>query len=145
MSNRYKAESFPRCVSCTPHWAGDTCRFQGIRFFLKDEKQNIVGVRLRRNFISTTGRYNKRILMPALFLAAVLSFIQPRLRETSPLVIVLALLSLFSLFRPASRVSLFSKFPPLFCSPQFFSFYLARTTPISRSTKQALSYSSRQL
>src|SRR5712671_6396796 len=49
MSNRYKAESFPRCVSCTRRWAGDTCRFQGIRFFLKDEKQNIVGVSFVEN------------------------------------------------------------------------------------------------
>jgi lysine-specific demethylase 3 len=49
MSNRYKAESFPRCVSCTRRWAGDTCRFQGIRFFPKDEKQNIVGVSFVEN------------------------------------------------------------------------------------------------
>ncbi|KAI0002943.1 hypothetical protein BJV74DRAFT_814326 [Russula compacta] len=49
MSNRYKSESFPRCVSCTRRWAGDTCRFQGIRFFLKDEKQNIVGVSFVEN------------------------------------------------------------------------------------------------
>lgn len=44
MSNRYRNEEFPRCVSCTRRWAGDTCRFQGIRFFLKDEKKNIVGI-----------------------------------------------------------------------------------------------------
>ena len=44
MSNRYRTEEFPRCVSCTRRWAGDTCRFQGIRFFLKDEKKNIVGI-----------------------------------------------------------------------------------------------------
>ncbi|KAH8106073.1 hypothetical protein BXZ70DRAFT_1004357 [Cristinia sonorae] len=44
MSNRYRLEEFPRCVSCTRRWAGDTCRFQGIRFFLKDEKKNIVGI-----------------------------------------------------------------------------------------------------
>jgi hypothetical protein len=31
MSNRYKPDPFPRCVSCTRRWAGDTCRFQGIR------------------------------------------------------------------------------------------------------------------
>jgi lysine-specific demethylase 3 len=36
-------------VSCTRRWAGDTCRFQGIRFFLKDEKQNIVGVSFVEN------------------------------------------------------------------------------------------------
>ncbi|KAH9978099.1 hypothetical protein BGW80DRAFT_1285791 [Lactifluus volemus] len=36
MSNRYKTETFPRCVS-------------GIRFFLKDEKQNIVGVSFVEN------------------------------------------------------------------------------------------------
>jgi lysine-specific demethylase 3 len=44
MSNRYRSEQFPRCVSCTRRWAGDTCRFQGIRFFLKDAQQNLVGI-----------------------------------------------------------------------------------------------------
>ncbi|KAF4602128.1 hypothetical protein EYR40_005332 [Pleurotus pulmonarius] len=44
MSNRYRSEQFPRCVSCTRRWAGDTCRFQGIRFFLKDQQRNIVGI-----------------------------------------------------------------------------------------------------
>jgi lysine-specific demethylase 3 len=44
MSNRYRTEQFPRCVSCTRRWAGDTCRFQGIRFFLKDAKRNTVGI-----------------------------------------------------------------------------------------------------
>lgn len=44
MSNRYKSEPFPRCVSCTRRWAGDTCRFQGIRFFLKNKEQELVGI-----------------------------------------------------------------------------------------------------
>ncbi|KAF8632013.1 hypothetical protein AX17_004956 [Amanita inopinata Kibby_2008] len=44
MSNRYKEHSFPRCVACTRRWAGDTCRFQGIRFFLKDFEEMIVGI-----------------------------------------------------------------------------------------------------
>lgn len=44
MSNRYRSEEFPRCVSCTRRWAGDTCRFQGIRFFLKNEARDIVGI-----------------------------------------------------------------------------------------------------
>lgn len=44
MSNRYRSETFPRCVSCTRRWAGDTCRFQAIRFFLRDEHRNIVGI-----------------------------------------------------------------------------------------------------
>ncbi|TFK74360.1 hypothetical protein BDN72DRAFT_812710 [Pluteus cervinus] len=44
MSNRYRSETFPRCVSCTRRWAGDTCRFQGIRYFLKDHQRNIVGL-----------------------------------------------------------------------------------------------------
>jgi lysine-specific demethylase 3 len=44
MSNRYRSEQFPRCVSCTRRWAGDTCRFQGIRFFLKDSMRNLVGI-----------------------------------------------------------------------------------------------------
>ncbi|KAI0824650.1 Clavaminate synthase-like protein [Trametes gibbosa] len=44
MSNRYRSEEFPRCVSCTRRWAGDTCRFQGIRFFLKDDNRDIVGI-----------------------------------------------------------------------------------------------------
>lgn len=37
MSKRYDHHPFPRCVACTRRWAGDTCRFQGIRFFLKDD------------------------------------------------------------------------------------------------------------
>lgn len=49
MSSRYKSEQFPRCVSCTRRWAGDTCRFQGIRFFLKDQKGTIVGVSFVEN------------------------------------------------------------------------------------------------
>lgn len=44
MSNRYRSEEFPRCVSCTRRWAGDTCRFQGIRFFLKNQSRDIVGI-----------------------------------------------------------------------------------------------------
>jgi lysine-specific demethylase 3 len=48
-SNQYKAESFPQCASCTRRWAGDTCRFQGIRFFLKDGQHNIVGVSFVEN------------------------------------------------------------------------------------------------
>ncbi|OCH86213.1 hypothetical protein OBBRIDRAFT_797392 [Obba rivulosa] len=44
MSNRYRADEFPRCVSCTRRWAGDTCRFQGIRFFLKNQDRLIVGI-----------------------------------------------------------------------------------------------------
>ncbi|KAK0242300.1 hypothetical protein EDD85DRAFT_810740 [Armillaria nabsnona] len=44
MSTRYRSEEFSRCVSCTRRWAGDTCRFQGVRYFLKDEKGNVMGV-----------------------------------------------------------------------------------------------------
>lgn len=44
MSNRYRNDPFPRCVSCTRRWAGDTCRFQGIRFLLRDSQQTFVGV-----------------------------------------------------------------------------------------------------
>ena len=44
MSNRYRKEEFPRCVSCTRRWAGDTCRFQGIRSFIKNSKNEILGV-----------------------------------------------------------------------------------------------------
>ena len=49
MSNRYRSEQFPLCVSCTRRWAGDTCRFQGIRFFLKGSQRNIVGVSFVEN------------------------------------------------------------------------------------------------
>ncbi|KAF9229954.1 hypothetical protein BU15DRAFT_84263 [Melanogaster broomeanus] len=49
MSNRYRSEQFPRCVACTRRWAGDTCRFQGIRFFLKDNQRNIVGISFVEN------------------------------------------------------------------------------------------------
>ncbi|TDL29141.1 hypothetical protein BD410DRAFT_757791 [Rickenella mellea] len=44
MSNRYKSDEFPRCVSCTRRWAGDTCRFQGIRFLIRDDKRQLIGV-----------------------------------------------------------------------------------------------------
>lgn len=44
MSNRYKSTEFPRCVSCTRRWAGDTCRFQGVRYFLKDQFGSLVGI-----------------------------------------------------------------------------------------------------
>ncbi|KIL67385.1 hypothetical protein M378DRAFT_102557 [Amanita muscaria Koide BX008] len=50
MSNRYKEHNFPRCVACTRRWAGDTCRFQGIRFFLKDFEETIVGI----SFVEST-------------------------------------------------------------------------------------------
>ncbi|KAI0313254.1 hypothetical protein OF83DRAFT_1175844, partial [Amylostereum chailletii] len=49
MSNRYKSENFPRCVSCTRRWAGDTCRFQGIRFFLKNDQGDIMGASFVEN------------------------------------------------------------------------------------------------
>ena len=49
MSNRYKSETFPRCVACTRRWAGDTCRFQGIRFFLKNNSQKVVGISFVEN------------------------------------------------------------------------------------------------
>ncbi|GJJ07745.1 hypothetical protein Clacol_001950 [Clathrus columnatus] len=44
MSSRYKSDSFPKCVSCTRRWAGDTCRFQGIRFFLRETNGHIGGI-----------------------------------------------------------------------------------------------------
>ena len=44
MSNRYRPEEFPRCVSCTRRWAGDTCRFQGIRYFMRDANKKLVGI-----------------------------------------------------------------------------------------------------
>jgi hypothetical protein len=40
MSARYKDIKFSRCVSCTRRWAGDTCRFQNIRYFLRDKTEN---------------------------------------------------------------------------------------------------------
>ncbi|KAF9782594.1 hypothetical protein BJ322DRAFT_162417 [Thelephora terrestris] len=49
MSHRYRNERFPRCVSCTRRWAGDTCRFQSIRFFLRDENKVIVGISFVEN------------------------------------------------------------------------------------------------
>ncbi|TFK56251.1 Clavaminate synthase-like protein [Heliocybe sulcata] len=51
MSNRYKQDSFPRCVSCTRRWAGDQCRFQGIRYFLKDDspERKIIGISFVEN------------------------------------------------------------------------------------------------
>ncbi|THU77367.1 Clavaminate synthase-like protein [Dendrothele bispora CBS 962.96] len=49
MAARYKQDEFPRCVSCTRRWAGDTCRFQGIRFFLRNAKSEIVGLSFVNN------------------------------------------------------------------------------------------------
>ncbi|ESK84030.1 jmjd1a protein [Moniliophthora roreri MCA 2997] len=43
MSHKYKDKPIPRCVSCTRRWAGDTCRFQGIRVFIKNTDGNVVG------------------------------------------------------------------------------------------------------
>ncbi|KAK0485497.1 hypothetical protein EDD18DRAFT_1293050 [Armillaria luteobubalina] len=37
-STRYRSQGSYSCVSCIQRKAGDTCRFQGIRYFLKDEK-----------------------------------------------------------------------------------------------------------
>lgn len=44
MSARYKADPFPRCVSCTRRWAGDTCRFQNIRILLRDSNKTLWAV-----------------------------------------------------------------------------------------------------
>ena len=44
MSNRYRTEEFPRCISCTRRWAGDMCRFQGIRYFMRDADKKLVGI-----------------------------------------------------------------------------------------------------
>ncbi|KAF5393641.1 hypothetical protein D9757_000422 [Collybiopsis confluens] len=49
MSAKYKTEGFPKCVSCIRRWAGDTCRFQGIRIFLKDARKNLVGMSFVNN------------------------------------------------------------------------------------------------
>lgn len=40
----YKSEKHLRCTACVKKKAGDTCRFQFIRFFLRDESGNVVGV-----------------------------------------------------------------------------------------------------
>ncbi|KAJ7367835.1 Jmjd1a protein [Mycena albidolilacea] len=44
MSSRYKSDEYPKCVSCTRRWAGDTCRFQNLRSFFRDSNGNLVGV-----------------------------------------------------------------------------------------------------
>ncbi|KAI5122159.1 hypothetical protein M0805_007058 [Coniferiporia weirii] len=44
MSARYRSDAFPRCVSCTRRWAGDTCRFQNIRILLRDTNKNLIAV-----------------------------------------------------------------------------------------------------
>ncbi|KAJ7762764.1 hypothetical protein DFH07DRAFT_813374 [Mycena maculata] len=44
MSNRYRCEEAPRCVSCIRRWRSDTCRFQGIRYFCWDSDGNMAGV-----------------------------------------------------------------------------------------------------
>ncbi|KAH7105325.1 Clavaminate synthase-like protein [Auriculariales sp. MPI-PUGE-AT-0066] len=44
MSNRYKNDDFPRCLSCTRRWAGDTCRFQGVRLFYRNGSGELRGI-----------------------------------------------------------------------------------------------------
>ncbi|VDC04075.1 unnamed protein product [Peniophora sp. CBMAI 1063] len=44
MSPRYRTSPYPRCVACTRRWAGDTCRFQGLRVFLRDAQGTFRGV-----------------------------------------------------------------------------------------------------
>lgn len=44
MSTKYKHDIFPRCNSCIRRWAGDVCRFQSLRIFMKNEKKEIVGM-----------------------------------------------------------------------------------------------------
>ena len=43
-SSRYKHEPFTRCVACIRRDGGDTCRFQGIRYIMRDENQKFVGI-----------------------------------------------------------------------------------------------------
>ncbi|KAJ7499398.1 hypothetical protein FB451DRAFT_1205305 [Mycena latifolia] len=43
MANRYRDAEITRCVSCIRRWAGDTCRFQGVRAFFRDSSGNIRG------------------------------------------------------------------------------------------------------
>lgn len=38
MSARYKHEKFTKCLSCTRRWAGDTCRFQNLRLWLRNKE-----------------------------------------------------------------------------------------------------------
>ncbi len=52
MSNRYRNYNATRCVSCTRRWAGDTCRFQGIRYFLRNEHSEVVAMTFNENRMS---------------------------------------------------------------------------------------------
>lgn len=36
MAKKYASDSFPQCVSCVRRQAGDTCRFQNLRYFLRE-------------------------------------------------------------------------------------------------------------
>ncbi|KAJ6510281.1 Clavaminate synthase-like protein [Mycena vitilis] len=49
MSNRYRNEDFPKCVSCIRRWAGDTCRFQNIRSFFRETEGNVAGFGFRES------------------------------------------------------------------------------------------------
>ncbi|KAK7061321.1 Clavaminate synthase-like protein [Favolaschia claudopus] len=44
MSTRYKSDEYPKCIACTRRWAGDTCRFQNLRSFYRDNKGTLVGM-----------------------------------------------------------------------------------------------------
>ncbi|OBZ75086.1 hypothetical protein A0H81_05024 [Grifola frondosa] len=46
-SSRYRSDEFPRCVSCIRRKGNDSCRFKGIRFFLRDPDKVVVGTRFK--------------------------------------------------------------------------------------------------
>ncbi|KIY45127.1 hypothetical protein FISHEDRAFT_49906 [Fistulina hepatica ATCC 64428] len=47
MSNKYKQDEIPRCVSCTRRYQGDTCRFLGVRYFFKSASGKFSGMGFR--------------------------------------------------------------------------------------------------
>ncbi|TRM68546.1 hypothetical protein BD626DRAFT_482072 [Schizophyllum amplum] len=49
MTSKSADQPVPKCLSCTRRWAGDTCRFQGIRYFFKDTEGKIRGVGFKGN------------------------------------------------------------------------------------------------
>ncbi|KAL1742882.1 hypothetical protein HDZ31DRAFT_83810 [Schizophyllum fasciatum] len=44
MTGNAAGPGIPKCLSCTRRWAGDTCRFQGMRYFGKDKNGKIITV-----------------------------------------------------------------------------------------------------
>lgn len=53
MSAKYRSDKISRCLSCTRRWAGDTCRFQGVRIFYRAPDGSVDFVSFTQNPMDT--------------------------------------------------------------------------------------------